>query len=391
MEPRNRTGERSQDFIGGFQPLYAFAGANARGKGARAIGGGVARRATREARDERALSGRHAHESLERDIERSPNWFSQDEYYTTWRERARDGERVGDGYERARERDGDAAVANARAGSRDVCARDVPLERMRMEKYESTTLREIANDRAHGYLPSSQAWAGSSQRVDREAARGSTPPMDASAPYAALAALANRSSQEGVNTLLGSYDDVNASPAVLASNANASPAAFERVARRAIERAHEKVEKLDYKHDAFASEMARMKSMLMDIMTTQANILAMLARSRAHADDAPFLASTRLRPTDDSARAPDHPSQRAAAPALAPLTPANVDGLVVHDAADARTRSRDDCADECERGVDASSDREIDETELRAAVLRRMLDFQRHQRTDRRSSHSSSM
>jgi hypothetical protein len=168
-----------------------------------------------------------------------------------------------------------------------------------MDVAQPPSLRDIANANAHGYLPSSQvsqkerATRRESHR-DEWVATGSTPTMalcDASAPGTATLeqrhgvavamtahgeAMRTRSSQE--HTIVGE--------------------GFASAERRRAERA----DALDVKYTALADDVSRVKSMLTDIMTTQANILAMLAAS-ATATATQTMTPRVDRNRDDSARA----------------------------------------------------------------------------------------
>ena len=168
-----------------------------------------------------------------------------------------------------------------------------------MDVAQPPSLRDIANANAHGYLPSSQvsqkerATRRESHR-DEWVATGSTPTMalcDASAP-----GTATLEQRHGVAVAMTAHGE--AMRARSSQEHTIVGEGFASAERRRAERA----DALDVKYTALADDVSRVKSMLTDIMTTQANILAMLAAS-ATATATQTMTPRVDRNRDDSARA----------------------------------------------------------------------------------------
>ena len=293
------------------------------------------------------------------------------------------------------------------------------------------SLRDIANANAHGYLPSSQvsqkerATRRESHR-DEWVATGSTPTLalcDASAP-----GTATLEQRQGVSVAMTAHGE-----AMRARSSQEHAIVGEGLYASAERRWAERADALDVKYTALADDVSRVKSMLTDIMTTQANILAMLAAS-ATATATQTMTPRVDRNRDDSARArardvshpfdddgddddddhDDHMARTTTVTTMADMTNTHTLKRVKRQSNRRRARRSTDAArrapsrdaskskskdddDNHRRSIDdddgttttedtthATLDDDIttrgdamDDTQLRAAVLRRMLHFQR--------------
>lgn len=289
-----------------------------------------------------------------------------------------------------------------------------------MDVAQPPSLRDIANANAHGYLPSSQV--SQKERARRESHRdewvatGSTPTMalcDASAPGTATLEQRN-----GVSVAMTAHGE-----AMRARSSQEHAIVGEGFASAERRRA-ERADALDVKYTALADDVSRVKSMLTDIMTTQANILAMLAAS-ATATQTMTMTPRVDRNRDDSARArardvsrpfdddddddddhddDDHMARTTTTTTMTDMTNTHTLKRVKGQSNRRRARRSTDGANRAssrDKDKDTSKDDDdgtittedttqatptddittrgdaMDDTQLRAAVLRRMLHFQR--------------
>ena len=161
--------------------------------------------------------------------------------------------------------------------------------------------------------------------------------------------------------------------------------AFYAEARAAYESVRRDVDTLDMKHHDVSSELERVKSMLMEIMATQAHILAALAKSVTpptvlhveHSKENSEQNRNHERNPSLTRRRRRHDPDRTA-PYVAPVTDDDDIDSRVNESRPISSATDDD--DENDRNnVD---DEEMSESQLRRVVLARMLAHQRRRVTD---------
>ena len=163
-------------------------------------------------------------------------------------------------------------------------------------------------------------------------------------------------------------------------------AAFHEEARASMRGFSERVETMRRRQNDLSDEMAGVKRMLMDIMTTQSNLLAALASSRrpfddGYVDDRDVVERMRRRATPNGTGGRDDENDdahRVSVPQPRTTTPSN--GGLPHVHAIANDVDDDDDDDEEEETKAAGA--ELTESELRKRVLSRMLAHQRRRRND---------